>query len=230
MAHTRQDVMTAVLNLFSSRSAKTVLELLDVYGLESHEQERERVQMAILTMSQGNEDKLLQFVEAAKQDYRDVLYWAEYPQQSGPDGVLLDVLRSTWAWVLPDPIQILMQSAFGNLLVVCHDSTLWRVIPEEVTAKQIRDDKNFVAAFEDESFREDWLFEGVTASAQEILGPLGKGECYAFKVWPIMGGAFTTDNIYIATMTEWLAVSGDVGRQVKDLPPGAAFTFDTTGK
>lgn len=218
--------MTAVLNLFPSRSAKTVLELLDLYGLEAHEPERERAQMAILTLSQGNEDKLRHFVEAAKQDYRDVLYWAEYPQQSGPEGLLLEMLRSTWAWVLTDPVHILMQSAFGNMLVVCHDGTLWRVVPEELTARKIRDDKNFVAAFEDEEFREDWFLEGVAEAALAALGSLREGQCYAFKTWPIMGGSFTPDNLYIATTTDWLGLSGDVGRQIHDLPSGAKITLD----
>ncbi len=226
MTHTRQDVMTTVLNLFPSRSAKTVLEILDLYGTESYEYERERVQMAILTLSKGNEDKLLHFVEVAKQDYRDVLYWAEYPQPSAEDGAILEVLRRRWTWALDDPTQVLMVNAFGNVLVTCHDGTLWRVIPEELTARKVRDDRNYLAAFEDEKFREDWLFEEVVAAAQETVGPLGEGRCYAFKSWPIMGGPFTPDNMYVATTTEWLAVSGDVGGQIKDLPNGAKITLD----
>lgn len=226
MHHSRQDVMTAVLKLFPNRSAKTVLELLDLYGVEEYERERERVQLAILTLSQGNEDKLLQFVEAAKQDYRDVLYWAEYPQPSPQDSALLEILRRGWAWVLDDPTQILMVNAFGNVLVTCHDGTLWRVIPEELTARKIRDDTNYLAAFEDEQFREDWFFEGVTDAAEAALGPLEEGQCYAFKIWPILGRPFTPDNMYVAATAEWLAVSGDIGGQIKALPNGTTITMD----
>lgn len=218
--------MAAVLALFPSRSAKAVLELLDVYGVESHEPERERVQMAILTLSQGQEDKLLQFVEAAKQDYRDVLYWAEYPQPSESDGALLEILRQQWAWAFEDPTQILMVNVFGNLLVACHDGTLWRVLPEELTARKIRDDKNLLAAFDDEAFREDWFLDGVAEAALTALGPLHEGQCYAFKMWPRLGGAFHPENMYLAVMTEWLGVSGDVGRQIKDLPHGAKIRLD----
>ena len=226
MNYTRQDVMAAVLNLFPSRSAKTVLELVDQYGLEDHERERERVQMAILALSQGREDQLLHFVEAAKQDYRDVLYWAEYPQPSEQDGVLLEALRRNWAWILDDPTQVLMVNAFGNVLVTCHDGTLWRVIPEVLTARKVRDDKNYLAAFDDEKFREQWFLEGVADAAEAALGSSREGQCYAFKIWPIMGGGFTPDNMYLATTTEWLAVSGDVGQQIKDLPSGTTITLD----
>lgn len=41
--------------------------------------EPERVQRAILTLSGGDVGKLAHNVAVALQDYRDVLYWAEYP-------------------------------------------------------------------------------------------------------------------------------------------------------
>jgi len=62
-----------------------VLELLDTYGLAAHERERERVQLAILKLSDGNEEKLRQNVDVAKRDYRDVLFWAEYPEEAKID-------------------------------------------------------------------------------------------------------------------------------------------------
>jgi hypothetical protein len=41
--------------------------------------EPERVQRAILTLSDGDVGKLSHNVAVALQDYPDVLYWAEYP-------------------------------------------------------------------------------------------------------------------------------------------------------
>ena len=61
------------------------MELLDVYGVEAYEHERERVQLAILKLSEGNEEKLREFVAVAKRDYRDVLFWAENPEESRLD-------------------------------------------------------------------------------------------------------------------------------------------------
>lgn len=40
-----------------------------------------RVQLAILKLSEGDTERLLHFIEAARIDYRDVLAWAEYPEQ-----------------------------------------------------------------------------------------------------------------------------------------------------
>ena len=61
--------------------AGAALDLLDSYGVEAYQREPERVQLAILKLSDGDMDQLRHYVEVAKQDYRDVLAWAEYPEQ-----------------------------------------------------------------------------------------------------------------------------------------------------
>ncbi|TFH35211.1 MAG: hypothetical protein E4G99_07810 [Anaerolineales bacterium] len=49
--------------------------------LHSADKEPPRVHLAILKLSEGDPLKLLQYIEAARIDYRDVLAWAEYPAQ-----------------------------------------------------------------------------------------------------------------------------------------------------
>jgi hypothetical protein len=80
MTYTRGDVVDAVHATFPKSDAATILGVLDLYGTQSYERERERVQLAIVALSEGSEEKLLDFVQAAKTDYRDVLYW----HASGP--------------------------------------------------------------------------------------------------------------------------------------------------
>jgi hypothetical protein len=62
-----------------------ILELLDSYGVEPYERERERVQLDIVKLSAGSEAKVREYVAVAKRDYRDVLVWAEYPEESRLD-------------------------------------------------------------------------------------------------------------------------------------------------
>ena len=78
-------VLAAIQKVFPKSSWSRVLELLDTYGVESYERERERVQLAILKLSEGNEEKLREFVAVAKRDYRDVLFWAENPDEAKLD-------------------------------------------------------------------------------------------------------------------------------------------------
>jgi len=41
----------------------------------------DRVQLAILKLAEGDPDNLEYFIETAKVDWRDVLAWAEYPEE-----------------------------------------------------------------------------------------------------------------------------------------------------
>jgi hypothetical protein len=78
--YTRDNVVAAVHATFPKSDAATILGILDLYGTEFYEREKERVQLAIVSLSEGSEEKLLDLVQAAKKDYRDVLSW----QDSGP--------------------------------------------------------------------------------------------------------------------------------------------------
>jgi hypothetical protein len=44
--------------------------------------EPERVRLAILVLANGDPRAVTDMVSAAQLDYRDVLYWAEYPEES----------------------------------------------------------------------------------------------------------------------------------------------------
>ena len=85
MPHTHDEVVAVVQKTFPESNWENVIQLLDEYGVEPCERERERVQLAILKLSEGNEEKLGEFVAVAKRDYRDVLFWAEYPEESRLD-------------------------------------------------------------------------------------------------------------------------------------------------
>jgi hypothetical protein len=57
------------------------MSILDKYGADGSERGRGRVQLAILKLSKGQRDQLPELVKMAKRDYRDVLAYAEYPEQ-----------------------------------------------------------------------------------------------------------------------------------------------------
>ena len=85
MAHSRDDVLASVRAIFPDSDWTGVVGVLDRYGVVSYERERERVQLAILKLCEGSEDKLRDYVDVAKRDYRDVLFWAENPEEARLD-------------------------------------------------------------------------------------------------------------------------------------------------
>ena len=80
MTHTREQMITAARAAFGEDALNDIVAALDQYGIEKHEPERERVQLAIIALSGGDKDRVLRYVREAKIDYRDILA----AQQLGP--------------------------------------------------------------------------------------------------------------------------------------------------
>ena len=75
---TRDLVISKVKELFPLEDPDAILEILDRYGLETYERERDRVQCAVLWLSKGEMGRLLKYIDTAKGDYRDVLLYSQY--------------------------------------------------------------------------------------------------------------------------------------------------------
>ena len=80
---TADQVRRKIAQVFPDRDPDAVLAVLTRYGTEKHEQEPDRVRLAILKLcDEEDAPDLERMVECAKQDFRDILTWAEYPNQS----------------------------------------------------------------------------------------------------------------------------------------------------
>jgi hypothetical protein len=79
--YTRTLVLEKIKQCFPSEDPQEIIAILDEYGTEPHERERERVQIAVLKLSVENMDHLHEHVAMAKRDYRDILAYAEYPEE-----------------------------------------------------------------------------------------------------------------------------------------------------
>ena len=70
-------------SLFPDKEKRNeVKTILDTYGIEGYEQEPLRVRLAILKVSGSDLEEIKRMTALAKQDFRDILAWAEYPRQS----------------------------------------------------------------------------------------------------------------------------------------------------
>ena len=76
---TREMVEAKVRQLFPQHDVADIMKLLDEY--RTTYPERDRVQLAILKLCDGNIINLRKQVAIANFDYRDVLGYAEYPNQ-----------------------------------------------------------------------------------------------------------------------------------------------------
>jgi hypothetical protein len=76
---TREAVLQSVALHFPDQDPASIMAILDTYGPDAGHPEKARVQLAVLTRSEGDLKKLREWLEVAKVDYRDVLRGAEVP-------------------------------------------------------------------------------------------------------------------------------------------------------
>ena len=78
---TAEVVQVIVERLFHLEERAAATAILDRYGSAPHEREAVRVRVASLKLSAGRLSELEKVIGHAKRDYRDVLAWAEYPEE-----------------------------------------------------------------------------------------------------------------------------------------------------
>ena len=137
-----------------------------------------------------------------------------------PDGSA-DLLHE-WRWLLGGHARLVGWTASGDLFVtdvrgaVLHLDTGAGQF-EEVAPNAV----DFHITLRDESQAEALLLLPVVRAFEQRHGPLGSGECRGFTTLPVFGGTYTTENRYRLSIAEHAAFTGNVHRQIRDLPEGA---------
>jgi hypothetical protein len=76
------EVELALTREFPADQQTVARSMLAGYGGAAHEREVERVRQALLALSRGKLAYLGHYLAVAQHDYRDVLYWADHPEQA----------------------------------------------------------------------------------------------------------------------------------------------------
>ncbi|MDH5180342.1 MAG: DUF1851 domain-containing protein [Gammaproteobacteria bacterium] len=135
---------------------------------------------------------------------------------------ILKEVKDSWGWVGIDPVEVVAENDFGNLILKDADDRFWRLCPEEVYCKIIANSiEEYNELIKDEEFNIDWFMDTIINEAKELLGPLKDGHKYYLVVPGILDGDYTGTNIQSAPFYKIIQYSGDIGLQVKDLPDGA---------
>lgn len=135
---------------------------------------------------------------------------------------LVEAVKSAWGWCGIDPVEIVDVNLFGNLLVKTREGNYWRICPEELSATRVANSeselRSVTAAPE---FAEDWNMFVLVEQAKSKLGQVGDGRCYCLKIPGVLGGAYDADNFGTISIGELASASGDMARQIADMPDGA---------
>jgi len=139
---------------------------------------------------------------------------------------LLDAIHEGWGWRGIEPRRSVVRNAFGNVIVEDVAGHFWRICPEDLHAEVIaRSVVELEQCRAHPDFVTDWELQRLTDAARERFGDSGEGRCYCLMIASAMGGLYSIENVGTISLVELLGVSGDIARQIKDLPDGTKVKF-----
>jgi hypothetical protein len=135
-----------------------------------------------------------------------------------------------WAWLPGIESMIpLATSAFGDVFLEGEDAVWFLDTIEGKLTREWEDTTSLQEALNTADGQARFLLDGLAEAAYARGVRPDPEQVLSFKIAPVLGGAFKPDNIEVTDLVVSLSISGQLHRQVKDLPPGtriSGFTID----
>ncbi|MEO9533696.1 MAG: T6SS immunity protein Tdi1 domain-containing protein [Crocinitomicaceae bacterium] len=142
---------------------------------------------------------------------------------------MLKKIAESWNWMGIDPVELISENKFGNVIFKNSDGSYWRIIPEELHCYQIANDlKELKKVQRTTEFIEDWDMTKIVELAESSHGKLKPGYKYYLVIPSVLGGEYSSENIRSVPFEEVIGVSGELGNQIKDLPDGAKIKLSAS--
>lgn len=134
---------------------------------------------------------------------------------------LIDDIQTGWGWTGIEPLEVVGENEFGNLIVKDVHGSYWRICPEDCDCRVVAaTSQELDALSKNQVFLRDWHMSALVDRAFAVLGVLAEGQKYCLKIPSVMGGEYNEENFCTIGLNELIRASGDIARQIKDLPNG----------
>ena len=134
---------------------------------------------------------------------------------------LVDAVRTAWSWCGIEPVEVVGENDFGNLMVKDVHGKYWRLCPEDLSCTVVAENREELDALsKDQEFLRDWHMSALVDYAYERLGVLPDGRKYCLKIPGVLGGEYGGDNVATIGLEELIGTSGHLAKQINRLPRG----------
>ncbi|HEY1495876.1 MAG TPA: DUF1851 domain-containing protein [Candidatus Solibacter sp.] len=133
--------------------------------------------------------------------------------QSGRDWV---AMLSGWSEILPASFTVWLVNRFGDVVAVLDDESVHLLdIGVGTFARVAGSRKRFAELMNIPKNANNWLAIPLVdrcAAAGLVLGP---GQCYGYKIPPLLGGEYSVENVALVDLAENYGVLAEVWRRVR---------------
>lgn len=131
------------------------------------------------------------------------------------EGMDCDRLLADWRWLVPADATPLMIGIFGDWIFGAPHGSLWHLDLLEGRFNQVaQNSAEFNARKLEEKYRDAWFGANwADIAISHGLCP-DTNECLGWKLPPILGGPFSTENIQVFSLSVYQSLSGQLFRQL----------------
>jgi hypothetical protein len=135
----------------------------------------------------------------------------------------------SWNWIGLDGKQPALASLFGDIFFAAPDGWWYLSLLDGSLTRRWADRDAVQNELDTDDGQDEFLLGGMAMAAEARGLRLQPNEVYAFTIPPILGGQVTTENVQTMDFDVALTITGQLHRQVRDLPPGtriSGFSLD----
>ena len=145
--------------------------------------------------------------------------WAELKMDLSK--INLKILLESWEWLIGKDKKIILISTIGDAFLedsngICY----WLNVGEGIFEKVAENITEFETKLTDNEIVEDWFLVELVAELKKSGIELTENNIYSYKTFPILGGEYLPENFEITDIEVHFEISGQIYKQVKDLPVG----------
>ena len=134
------------------------------------------------------------------------------------DGIDCQHFLNDWLWLLKEDHEIILITCIGDLILRAKSGSIYWLDTGsgdlEQIASNLAEFKTNMALPEN---AERWFMALTVYDLISEQGPLKPGECFSYKVAPVLGGSYNLSNFERSELSVHLRLLGQIHRRVSDL-------------
>jgi len=116
-----------------------------------------------------------------------------------------------WAWVLPSNFTLWLVNRFGDLFIVEGDGTISMLDVGAGSISKVAGDRDdFCIKIDQGNNANEWLMIPLVERMVAAGLQLHPGECYGFKLSPVLGGEYAMANIAVIPIWDYFGANGSI--------------------
>jgi hypothetical protein len=137
------------------------------------------------------------------------------------EGLDWSKLLQPWGWLLPPTFTLWIVTKFVDCFLVLPDGSVhWLDVSAGQFTKVAASREEFCEKSDDDEQANFWFAMTLVDDLVANGVTLDPGSCYGFKKPVVLGGGYEVDNVYPASIEEYLWFMGDFHLQIRDVPDG----------